>query len=93
MFHDKLSELMKTSTDRSFNMSAENFEKLLQVTKQSKLFLKQYHRLIQFDILTNGDTVKLVESGVDSISDSKIRFICNTVELIGIVGKAQTAEG
>ena len=59
IFYVKLGELMKTSTDRSFLLSVEQYETLLQETKQTYLFkninqslsTKQYCRLKRYDIL------------------------------------------
>ena len=61
---------MKTSTDRSFLLSVEQYETLLQETKQGYLFknnnqslsTKQYRRLKRY-ILKIRDCEKLIESG------------------------------
>lgn len=100
VFYDKLREFVETSTDRSFIMTTEKYEMLLNETKQSQLLKKnneslsskQYRRLKRYDVLKIGDTEKLVEAGIES-SSSKIRYFCKTDELFDILEKAHTNVG
>lgn len=101
IFYDKLSELKKTSTDRSVFIDNERYEILLQEVKEAQLLRKnkqslsskQYRRIKRYDILKLGDTEKLIESGSEGMDDSKIRYFCKADELFDVLEAAHLNVG
>lgn len=101
IFYEKLNEIMKTSTDRSFFISNERYETLLEETKQAQILkknnqslsTKQYRRLKRYDVLKIGEAENLIESGCDNTCDSKIRYYCKADELFDVVEKAHISVG
>lgn len=100
-FYDKLSDLKKTSTDRSVLIDNERYEILLKEVNEAQLLKKnmqslsskQYRRLKRYDILKIGDTQKLIESGSEGTDNSNIRYFCNTNELFDILEAAHLIVG
>ena len=90
---------MKTSPDRSFLLSVEQYETLLKETKQTHLYKnniqslsrKQYCRLKRYDILNIGDSEKLNENGSDSTVLIKIRLFLITTTRISFCGLFELA--
>ena len=82
IFYDRLSELMKTSTDRSFLLSIEQYETLLQEIKQTQLLKQNYRRLKRYDILIGKNRLKVDQIAlvtqklsVSSTLNKELRFI------------------
>ena len=101
IFSEKVNELNDASSDGSFFLDNERYDKILREVQEAQIFRKNnqpltskhYQRLKRYDVMKIGDTEKFIEGDSGENYDSNIRYYCKTEELFHVLETAHVNTG
>jgi hypothetical protein len=98
VFDEKLKELSAAASDRSVLLDGKKYDAIVREVTEAQakkrrnesLTSKEYRRLKRYNVMQNGESIKLIEKNAD---ETKIRYYCETEDLFDILNKAHIDVG